>query len=214
MADLWSRIIMPQQRKFRQARAELIRRLAPDIEGASVIDVGGALPFWRAVGDILKPASVRIFNISRHRTTMFEMKHEDWLTVELYDGKRLPVADQAADFVICNSVIEHVPLDQRAGLASEIMRVGRSYIVQTPSRAFPLELHFGLPFVHWLPRSLARRMVLVSPFNLLSDVKIQPYFDQTRLLPMDELKSYFPGAEIKTESFLGLPKSNIAIGHG
>ena len=205
---------MPQQRKFRRARAELIRELAPEIEGASVIDIGGALPFWRAVGHILKPANVRIFNISRHRTTMFEERHEDWLTVELYDGKRLPVEDEAADFVICNSVIEHVPPDQRAGLAAEIRRVGRAYFVQTPSRGFPLELHFGLPFVHWLPRPLARQLVVASPFNLLSDVKIKPYFDQTQLLPIAELRGYFPGAEIRTERFLGMPKSNIAIGSG
>lgn len=203
---------MPQQRKFRTARAELIKRLAPDIEGSTVVDVGGALPFWRAVGHILKPASVRIFNISAHRTTMFEQRHEDWLTVELYDGTRLPVDDKAADFVICNSVIEHVPLEQRANLASEVRRVGRTYIVQTPSRGFPLELHFVLPFIHWLPRRLAREIVVVSPFNLMSDVNIKQYFDQTQLLGMDELKGYFPGAEVKTESFLGLPKSNIVIG--
>lgn len=212
MADLWSRLIMPQQRKFRTARAELIKRLAPEIEGASVIDVGGALPFWRAVGQILKPGSVRIFNISEHRTKMFQTQREDWLTVELYDGNRLPVDDQTADFVLCNSVIEHVPPAARANLAREIRRVGRTYIVQTPSPGFPLELHFGLPFVHWLPRKLAREMVVVSPFNLMSDVNIKQYFDQTQLLPMEELKGYFPGAEVKTDSFLGMP--NIVIGSG
>lgn len=214
MADLWSRLIMPQQRKFRTARAELIKRLAPEIEGASVIDVGGALPFWRAVGHILKPARVRIFNISEHRTTMFEQRHEDWLTVELYDGNRLPVDDQSTDFVICNSVIEHVPPDRRANLASEIRRVGRTYIVQTPSPGFPLELHFGLPFVHWLPRPVARRMVVVSPFNLMSDVNIKQYFDDTQLLSKGELQGYFPPAKIQTETFMGMPKSNIAIGQG
>jgi hypothetical protein len=207
-------IVKPQQKKFRTARAELIKRLVPEIEGASVIDVGGALPFWRAVGHILKPGSVRIFNISAHRTTMFETAREDWLTVELYDGIRLPVEDRAADFVICNSVIEHVPPMQRTNLASEIRRVGKTYIVQTPSPAFPLELHFGLPFVHWLPRPLARQLVVVSPFNLLSDVNVKKYFDETQLLPVDELQGYFPGAKIKTERFLGMPKSNIAIGSG
>jgi len=211
MADLWSKLIMPQQRKFRTARAELIKKIAPDIEGASVIDVGGALPFWRAVGHILKPASVRIFNISEHRTTMFQTQHEDWLSVELYDGNRLPVDDKAADFVICNSVIEHVPPAARANLANEIRRVGRTCIVQTPSPAFPLELHFLLPFVHWMPRPLARNLVVVSPFNLLSDVNVKQYFDETQLLRVAELQRYFPGAEIRSERFLGMPKSNIVI---
>lgn len=212
MAELWSRIVIPQQRRFRKARAELIKRLAPGIEGADVVDVGGSLPFWRDVGPILRPRRVRIFNISQHRTTMFQPGHEDWLTIELYDGHRLPLDDKAADFVICNSVIEHVPPAQRANLAREIRRVGRTYIVQTPSPRFPLELHFGLPFIHWLPRPLARKIVRVSPFNLLSTADAQVYFDETQLLPEAELSGYFPGARIQTETFLGLPKSNIAIG--
>jgi len=213
MAELWSKVIIPQQRRFRQARAALIRQIAPTIEGASVVDVGGSLPFWRHVGHILKPGSVRIFNVSEHRTTMFETRHEDWLTVQLYDGKRLPLEDKEADFVVCNSVIEHVPPEQRENLAREIRRVGRTYFVQTPSRRFPLELHFGLPFVHWLPRPLAREIVRVSPFNLLSKVNVRNYFDETHLLPKKELQGYFPRAEIRTETFVGLPKSNIAFGH-
>ena len=214
MANLWSAIIMPQQAKFRTQRAELIKRLVPAIEGSKVIDVGGALPFWRAVGPILKPASVRIFNIDAHRTTMFETRHEDWLSVTLYDGNRIPVEDRDADFVMCNSVIEHVPPSQRANLAREVRRVGRTYIVQTPSRGFPLELHFGLPFLHWLPRPIGRQIAAFSPFALLGKVDGKQYFDDTRLLPVSELKGYFPGARIETESFLGLPKSNIAIGSG
>ena len=212
MSDLWSRLIRPQQHKFRQARAHLIRELVPEIEGASVIDVGGSLPFWRAVGSILKPRSVRIFNLNEHAVTLFHKLSEDWLTLELYDGNRLPVGDREADCVICNSVIEHVPPGHRANLASEVMRVGRCYVVQTPSPAFPLELHFMLPFVHWLPRSIGRKVVRISPFQLLADVDAQKYFDDTKLLPEAELQAYFPGAQIRTERFLGMPKSLVAIG--
>lgn len=124
----------------------------------------------------------------------------------------MPLDDKAADFVICNSVIEHVPLDKRAGLASEVRRVGRHFIVQTPSPAFPLELYFGLPFIHWLPRSLARRIVPISPFALLSSADVQTYFDETRLLWVDELQGHFPEGKIKTERFLGIPKSNLVFG--
>ena len=214
MPDLWSRIIMPQQRKFRIARAELIKRLAPDIQGASIIDVGGSLPFWREVGHILKPGSVRIFNISSHRMTMFEAQHEPWLSAELYDGTRLPVGDKAADFAMCHSVFGYVTPPQRQELAREIKRVARRFIVQTPAYGFPIELSSGLPFIHWLPRPLARRLVVMSPFNLLTDVNIREYFDHTWLLSRKDLQNCFSTAEITTERFLGFPKSYLAIGGG
>lgn len=214
MADLWSRLVRPQQKKFREARARLIKQMAPGIEGAYVVDVGGSLPFWRAVGPIFKPGRVRIFNLSEHQARLFETQAEDWLSLELYDGKRLPLEDGEADYVICNSVIEHVPLDQRASLADEVRRVGKHYFVQTPSPAFPLELHFLLPFVHWLPRRIGREIVVVSPFNLLARIDVKQYFDDTRLLPEAELQGHFPDAEIRVERFFGIPKSLIAFGRG
>ena len=215
MKDLWMSFKTPLQRRFRKSRAELIKRMVPNIEGASIIDVGGSLPFWREVGSILKPGSVRIFNISQHRATMFmdQSAGPDWLSLELYDGKRLPVADNAADIAICNSVIEHVPPAARENLAAELQRVARTYIVQTPSPLFPVELHFGLPFVHWLPRTMGRQIVPISPFAVFSKVDAKQYFDDTQLLTKRELTEYFPGCEVVTEALAGLPKSNIAFGH-
>jgi hypothetical protein len=38
-----------------------------------------------------------------------------------------------------------------AGPARETVQVGRSYYLQTPNFWFPLEPHYGVPFIHWLP---------------------------------------------------------------
>lgn len=212
MASTWNRLIGPAQRKFRHERAKRIRELLPQIENARVIDVGGSLPFWYEVDHILKPASVVCYNISAPRMTMGSRFHDPRITTQLYDGKRLPEDDQSADVVICNSVIEHVPLDQRANVAREIIRVGRSWVVQTPSPAFPLELHFGLPFVHWLPRPLGRQLVRLSPFHLLSGANGPSYFDETRLLSKRELAELFPGGRLVEEKVLGIPKSQLVFG--
>jgi hypothetical protein len=55
---------------------------------------------------------------------------------------------------------------KRAGLAREIARVARNYIIQTPAKIFPLELHFLMPFLHWLPRRVGRALVRFSPLGL------------------------------------------------
>lgn len=212
MASAWNRLIGPAQRRFRHERALRIRAALPQIEGARVIDVGGSLAYWYEVEHILKPASVVCYNISAPRMAMGRENSNPRITARLYDGTRIPEDDQSADVVICNSVIEHVPLDLRANLAREVMRVGKTWVVQTPSPAFPLELHFGLPFVHWLPRSIGRQVVRVSPFHLLSDGDGPRYFDETQLLTPKELTALFPGGRLIEEKVLGIPKSLLVFG--
>ncbi len=68
----------------------------------------------------------------------------------------LPFADGEFDLVYCSSVIEHVPPPRRAAFASEVRRVGRGWLVQTPAYSFPIEPHSLLPGAHWLPRALRR----------------------------------------------------------
>ncbi len=212
MASAWNRLIGPAQRRFRRERALRIRAALPQIANARVIDIGGSLAFWYEVEEILQPASVVCYNISMPRMMMGRENSNPRISACLYDGKRIPEDDKSADVVICNSVIEHVPPDQRANLAREVMRVGRAWVVQTPSPAFPLELHFGLPFVHWLPRSVGREVVRISPFHLLSDGNGPRYFDETRLLARKELVALFPTGRLVEEKLFGIPKSQLVFG--
>ncbi len=208
----WSKLIVPMQRRFRRQRAKKILERFPQINGALVIDIGGSLAFWRTVEDILRPSRVLVYNISDDRMKMGHQPADDYIELHFYDGVRVPQDENTAEIVICNSVIEHVPLEQRAGLAAEVMRVGKNFVAQTPAPEFPLELHFGMPFLHWLPRSIGRRLVRFSPFALFGPENGQRYFDETRLLTRKELAGYFPPAKIEVEYFLGMPKSLLAFG--
>ncbi len=212
MPSVWNRLIHPAQRRFRRARARRIRDALPQIEGGTVIDIGGALTFWSEVEDILNPRRVVCYNISKGRMEMGLDPEDSHIVTRLYDGVRIPEDDGSADVVLCNSVLEHVPVEARANLAAEIRRVGKRYAVQTPSPAFPLELHFGLPFVHWLPRRLGRALVHLSPFHLLSGSDGPAYFDETRLLRKAELEGLFPHGCLVTERLLAIPKSYLVFG--
>ena len=72
------------------------------------------------------------------------------------DAERLPFAPGSFDIVICNHVYEHT--DDAASLVAEIRRVmtddGVCYFAG-PNKFEPVEPHYGLPFLSWLPRSLA-----------------------------------------------------------
>jgi len=84
------------------------------------------------------------------------------------NGLRLPFKDRSFDCVICNSVIEHVGgCKAQQALTEEIRRVSRHlYIVQVPAEHFPLELHFLLPFVQYLPQRF-RRSICLPGYHLV-----------------------------------------------
>ncbi|MGH3851993.1 MAG: methyltransferase domain-containing protein [Pseudonocardiaceae bacterium] len=71
------------------------------------------------------------------------------------DARTLPFVDNSFDYVVSNAVIEHV--GGRNG-ASQMLLEGnrvarRGWIHTTPNRRFPIEVHTGVPVLHWLPRA-------------------------------------------------------------
>jgi SAM-dependent methyltransferase len=74
------------------------------------------------------------------------------------DGLRLPFADQTFDLVLSNAVIEHVgDAEAQATFVAEHRRVGRSFIITTPNRWFPVESHTRVIARHWSPAWRASR---------------------------------------------------------
>jgi hypothetical protein len=208
-------IIAPIMKQFRISRARRIKRVFPDIDDRSIADVGGSLHFWTFVKSEIKPKQIMIYNIALDRQFNPDniVRETDNVQATIYDGKHIPVNDKQIDILICNSVIEHVPPPDRAGLAREISRVARNYIIQTPAKEFPLELHFLMPFLHWLPRPVGRVLSKFSPFGLVErDAALtRQLFDQTNLLSAKEFRRLFPEGQFVIERFLFLPKSYLII---
>lgn len=76
------------------------------------------------------------------------------------DTTRLPVADEAFDLVMCNSVLEYVPHDILGAVQREVDRVlkrnGRILVLGTSNRLWPREMHSRRWFVNYLPRLVDR----------------------------------------------------------
>jgi len=93
--------------------------------------------------------------------------------------------------------------------------VGKQVFVQTPNRWFFLEPHFLALFVHYLPWSIARRLVRFCSIRGLlrcgDDVDLNQLAEELRLLNLQELKDLFPDCEIYREKWFGMTKSFIAI---
>ncbi|MEQ1514999.1 MAG: class I SAM-dependent methyltransferase [Usitatibacteraceae bacterium] len=76
------------------------------------------------------------------------------------DAMALPLSSGSVDVVICNHTYEHVPYPQQ--LFSEIERVltrdGLVYF-SAMNASWPIEPHYHLPFSHWLPQWIAKRIL-------------------------------------------------------
>lgn len=79
-----------------------------------------------------------------------------------YADEALHVASASMDVVICNQVYEHVanPLALVAFI-QRVLKPGGVCYFAGPNLLFPIEPHVFWPFVHWLPRDLARCVMRV-----------------------------------------------------
>jgi len=203
--------------EFRAARIRSLKALVQaSIDrsgGCDILDIGGTPQFWsnwRAE-----------FDWSRTRLTClnlwFDSPGDEWMRLVEGDARNLSTFGNCAfDVVFSNSVIQHVGnWHDMAAMAREVRRVGKSYFVQTPYFWFPIEPHTRTPLLHWLPESLAYRIVLArnTPFRRHSaDVDgAMRLVQSARLVDSRQFKTLFPDAEIRRERLFGLTKSLIAV---
>ena len=189
-----TRVADRYSRRARRRRAALFQRLLEPQPGEAAVDVGCGATGLAVLGTGLEVTGVDRAPRSRYPGAHFVQA----------DATALPFADRAFDIAYSNSVVEHLPLQDRAAYARELRRVGRRWLVQTPNRWFPIEPHALLPFVHWLPRPLGRALWRLG-------VSGDPY-DDVRLLGARELGALFPDAVIERERLGPLTKSFVAVG--
>lgn len=207
-----SDLVLGALQHFRSRRMRLFERTFKINANTRILDVGGSPAIWEFL--TIQPR-LTVLNFP----SALEPGAKSVQRVAA-DGRMLPFADAAFDIAFSNSVIEHVGTrrDQQ-NFAEEIGRVARSYWVQTPNRGFPIELHLMLPFIHYLPKTMQRRIierftiweVLVRPTEAQRSFYIEHFLNDIELLNKRDLRCLFPDAQIFSERVLGVAKSLIAV---
>jgi SAM-dependent methyltransferase len=172
-----------------------------------VLDLGGTDDFWKN-SSILTQPNVEITLLNLH---LESTNHSNIKTV-VGDATQMPQFEEGIfDLVFSNSVIEHLyNFENQQKMASEIMRVGKYFFIQTPNRYFPIEAHYALPFAQFLPKSFTFFLLTKTKLSRLKSWKpedARQYLDEITLLNEKEMRELFPGASIYQEKVLGLVKS-------
>jgi hypothetical protein len=114
----------------------------------------------------------------------------------LIEGRNLPFREGEFDLAVSFAVLEHVGAehDQRHFL-SELARVANQFIVYTPYRYFPVEMHTFVPFLHWFPADIYRTAWRKAGLAFWADelnLNLLSVAAARRLLPLGELTKIGP----------------------
>lgn len=193
--------------RARGRRWRLFLETFPDIGELTVLDLGGDVRAWRLAG--VRPKHLVLLNIFPQEV------EEEWITPLVGDACEPPADLPDADLVYSNSVIEHVGGHHRRAQFAAVARRAPRYWVQTPARSFPVEPHFMFPGLQYLPRGAQATLVTKWPVGNYAEVtdrsEALSYLLDIELLTADEMRFYFPDAELYKERFAGLTKSFVAI---
>lgn len=197
----------------RQRRMRHFVKLMDIKPGTRVLDLGGSPRIWDNVEIPLNvtmlnlPGAIPPAELDGIRTPGMNVHSFHHIEGDACDVTQFP--DSSFDLVFSNSVIEHVgPEDKQEAFAREVMRLGKSYWVQTPSPWFPIEAHSGLPFYWFYPERF--RLWLLQQSRKTLPAWWTEYIATTRVLSRRRVASLFPNARIRVEFLFGLPKSYVA----
>jgi ubiquinone/menaquinone biosynthesis C-methylase UbiE len=124
------------------------------------------------------------------------------LAFGLVDGTHLPFRDGDFDVVTCAHIYEHVT-DPEALLAEirRVLKPGGLCYFAAGNRLWPLEFHYRLLFLAWLPRAMSNIYLRLSGLEEVYDIKLVTLWSLRSLAKGFSVIDYTPKMVQDPESF-------------
>jgi hypothetical protein len=121
------------------------------------------------------------------------------------DDRALPYDDGAFPVCFSSSVLQYMMGGDRQRYADEIRRVAERYWVQAPNLFFPVDPHYLVPGIQFLPSRLQRWLNQHVSLGWRAKGSWTP----TAMPTAGELRRLFPDGTLQRERYFGLTKSLI-----
>ena len=155
-------------------RLEIISIIKGELENKSLIDildVGTTQDDSQSSNLIIKNLNnfqkYKSISDQKIKSDFFCKSLEKSITQELSSNE---IEEFSSDVVISNATIEHVGsyLEQLKMIENIIKLTKKIFIIVTPNRMHPIEFHSKIPFLHWLPKKLHRKVLSIFGLKYLS----------------------------------------------
>jgi hypothetical protein len=121
----------------------------------------------------------------------------------------------SSDLILSNATIEHVGgnFNQIKMIKNIIKLTKKFFVITTPNRFYPLDFHTKIPFIHWLPKNIHRKILKIVNLNYFSDEKNLNLLSEKDIVKMmnsfkDKIKY-----KILFIRLFGIRSNFIIIGH-
>ena len=118
-----------------------------------------------------------------------------------------------SDIVISNATIEHVgSFENQIKMVNNIINLSKKkFIIITPNRYHPIDFHTKIPFLHWLPKIIHRKILSLVGLSFYSREENLNLLSKTDLIKiMNDLN--FKNYKIFNIKLLGFVSNFILIG--
>ena len=105
--------------------------------------------------------NVNITCLSNQDCRVLKDKYPNVKDFIIGDGRKTKFLDNSFDIIHSNATIEHVgSFTNQSMFIQECVRISKKFVfIQTPNRYYPIDFHTTIPFIHWLPKKIHRKIL-------------------------------------------------------
>jgi len=198
--------------KKRLEISDIINDIIKNIEIDEALDIGTTsdtlnISSNSVIRNIKNIKNFKCLSNQEVNSNFFYKKLKKSITDDFYEDE---LSEFSSDLVISNATIEHVGgfLKQKKMIKNIIKLTKKIFIITTPNKFYPIELHTKIPFIHWLPKLTYRRILKFLGLSFYAQE------ENLNLLDVHQLQEMLNDQKINYEiRFIKLMffKSNIII---
>ena len=198
--------------KKRLEISDIINDIIKNIEIDEALDIGTTsdtlnISSNSVIRNIKNIKNFKCLSNQEVNSNFFYKKLKKSITDDFYENE---LSEFSSDLVISNATIENVGgfLKQKKMIENIIKLTKKIFIITTPNKFYPIELHTKIPFIHWLPKLIYRRILKFLGLSFYAQE------ENLNLLDVHQLQEMLNDQKINYEiRFIKLMffKSNIII---